>query len=151
MKIPYSMIKAQLGKTVPFAKHAGVEIVSLGDGVSEAKLAQTPTSINHLGTQHAGALYTLGETASGAAMAGALARKILKVKPVAASATIQYMKVAKGEIRAQAKTLKPSKSLLTELDTNGRTSFDISVSLRDEQDVEVALMTVNWHVKMRKS
>ncbi len=69
----YDVIREQISKTVPFARHAGVELVRIDDGVGEAELRQTETSVNHIGSQHAGALFTLGEAASGAAMAGALA------------------------------------------------------------------------------
>jgi acyl-coenzyme A thioesterase PaaI-like protein len=47
-----------------------------------------------LGTPHAGALFTLAETASGAAMAGGFAELILGLRPVAKESRIQYQKVA---------------------------------------------------------
>lgn len=143
----YEMIKAQLGQSVPFAAHAGVEILEIGDGVAEAAMAETATSVNHIGSQHAGALYTCGETASGAAMAGAFASVLMSVRPVAAKATIDYLKIAKGTITAKAKTAEAGEELLAKLEAEGKVAFDVGVSLTDEAGVEVATMTVAWHVK----
>ncbi len=143
----YEMIKTQLGHMVPFAKHAGVELLSIDDGVAEAQLEQTDSSINHLKSQHAGALFTLGETASGGAMAGALYSVLMSVKPVAANATIDYKRIAKGTIKAHAKTSRPSRDLLKELQDEGKVQFDVLVDLTDEESRTVAQMTVAWHVR----
>jgi len=79
--VTYDLIRQQLGKTVPFARHAGVEIEKIGKGYSVVHLPFRPEGLNHIGTQHAAALFALGETASGAAMAGAFAPILLEVRP----------------------------------------------------------------------
>lgn len=144
---PYDMIKAQLGQSVPFARHAGVVLTDVGEGEGAAELAQSETTVNHIGTQHAGALFTLGETASGAAMAGAFAPVILSVRPVAANASIAYKKVAKGLIKANARIEGSPDELLARLEAEGRVSFDVRVSLVNEAGEEVAEMTVAWNLK----
>ena len=68
---PYDMIKAQLGTIVPFQNYVGVELLELADGTASAQLEQRDETTNHIKTQHAGAMFTLGEAASGAAMAAA--------------------------------------------------------------------------------
>ena len=141
------MIKAQLGSAVPFARHAGVALGDVAAGEASAELPETATSINHIGTQHAGALFTLGETASGAAVAGAFADQILSLRPVAAEATIAYRKTAKGLITARAKVggdIDAHRSALAEA---GRVAFDVGVSMTDANGVEVAAMTVKWHLR----
>lgn len=142
----FDLIRAQMGATVPFAAHAGVELLEVGDGRGVARLAQTPTSINHIGSQHAGALFTLGETASGGAMAGVFAAQILSVRPIAGGADIRYVKVAKGAITATA-TVDGADDLRARLDADGKVAFDVAVTLTDESGAEVATMRVNWHVK----
>ena len=67
----FDLLREQLGKTVPFANHVGVEIVEVGEGTATARLDEQPHTRNHIGSQHAGALFTLAEAASGGAMAGA--------------------------------------------------------------------------------
>jgi len=69
----FDMIKAHMSKSVPFASHVGIEITKLDEDGAEAQLEQTENISNHIQTLHAGALFTLGESASGAALGGALA------------------------------------------------------------------------------
>lgn len=144
----YDVIKAQLGAAVPFAQHAGVVLTEVGDGTATARLEQTADTINHIGSQHAGALFTLGETVSGAAMAGAIAPVLMQARPLVPSATIAYSKVAKGTITATARTSEPGADLLERLRAEGRAAFEVTVSLANEEGAEVATMTVTWHVRL---
>lgn len=143
---PYDMIRESISQTVPFANHTGVELISIEDGVGETLLPAQDVTLNHIGSQHAGALFTLGEAASGAAMAGGFISVLMAVRPVAANASIRYIKVAKGPIRAFAKLSQPAADLLSELDEAGKVQFAVEVSMRDEAETEVATMQVDWHV-----
>ncbi|MEE2692018.1 MAG: DUF4442 domain-containing protein [Pseudomonadota bacterium] len=143
----FETIRAQLGEAVPFAKHAGVILKSVAAGEASAELPQTPASINHIGTQHAGALFTLGEAASGGAMAGAFADQLLGIRPVAAEASIAYKKIAKGTIAAHAHIAAPVDTLRVMLAETGRVGFDVDVSLFNNEGVEVATMKVKWDVR----
>jgi acyl-coenzyme A thioesterase PaaI-like protein len=143
----YDIVKAQLGTAVPFAAHTGVELVEVAPGKGVASLAQSDTSINHIGSQHAGALFTLGEAASGAAMAGTFADIMMIIRPVAAEANITYLKVAKGTITATARTVDTPETLTAALNHDNKVRFDVLVVLTDEAGTEVAKMTVAWHVR----
>lgn len=143
----FEMIRAQLAKTVPFATHVGVEIVEVANGKATARLQQTPTSVNHIASQHAGALFTLGEAASGAAMAGAFASRLATIRPVAGSAQIKYTRVAKGTITAKSAIDQDVDALTAKLDAESKIAFDIRVTMTDEAGEEVANMTVAWHLK----
>lgn len=144
---PFDVIREQLGRAVPFAVHAGVRLAHVGEGVARAELDQTPTSINHIGTQHAGALFTLGETASGGAMAGLFADRILSVRPIAGEASIRYTRLAKGMIAAEAQVVGARDALIATLEREKKVSFDVNVVLRDADDKDVATMRVSWTVK----
>src|SRR5262245_52594317 len=56
---------------VPFAHHARVDVLEIGEGTGRARMPDSPELRNHIQSLHAGALFTLGETASGSAMLGA--------------------------------------------------------------------------------
>jgi acyl-coenzyme A thioesterase PaaI-like protein len=144
---PYDMILKQLDSAVPFARHTGVTLLEIGDGTASAALDQSTETSNHIGSQHAGAMFTLGEAASGAAMAGALAPVILTLRPVAATAQIAYTKIAKGRLIARAKTSREGSELLKDLNANGKVAFDVSVDIQDAEGDTVVEMTVNWHVR----
>jgi acyl-coenzyme A thioesterase PaaI-like protein len=144
---PFDVIREQLGNAVPFARHAGVRLTHIEAGVARAEIDQTATSINHIGTQHAGALFTLGEAASGGSMAGLFADRILNVRPIAGEAQIRYTKLAKGRITAEAKVGGDAAAILSAFERDRRVVFDVSVAMRDEQGNEVATMQVSWTVK----
>lgn len=143
----YDFIRSQLGDSVPFARHAGVRLVEVGAGFGKAELDETAQSVNHIGSQHAGALFTLGEAASGAAMAGLFADRLLGVRPLATEATIAYRRIARGTIAATARVAEDTDGLRETLDRDGRVRFRIEVSLADAKGAEVATMTVEWDVK----
>ncbi|WP_156256091.1 DUF4442 domain-containing protein [Sandarakinorhabdus oryzae] len=140
------LIRDQLNRSVPFASHTGVAILSIGTGTAEAALEQSPTSINHIGSQHAGALFTLGEAASGAAMVGLFAARLGQVRPVTADAGIRYARIARGRITATARCDTPADALLERLDADGKVSFAVDVSMSDDSGRDVAAMQVTWHV-----
>jgi uncharacterized protein (TIGR00369 family) len=146
---PFDMIKEQLGAVVPFQNHVGVRLLDLSDGTASATLEQRKETSNHIQTQHAGAMFTLGEAASGAAMAGAMAPVIMTVRPVAKDARIAYVKIAKGTLTAHAKTSAPSADLLAELKSVGKVAFEVTIDIRDAEDDTVAEMAVTWHLSQR--
>lgn len=144
---PYDLIRAQLGESVPFARHAGVRLTLVASGEARAELDETAASVNHIGSQHAGALFTLGETASGAAMAGLFADRLLAIRPLATQATIAYRKVARGTIVAAARVAGDGAALRETLGRDGRVRFDVDVALIDAAGKEVAAMKVEWDVR----
>ncbi len=142
----HDLLRDQLDASVPFARHTGVRLVRVGDGEAVAVLPDEPFTKNHVGSQHAGALFTLAEAASGAAMAGALAPMILEVRPLVRTARATYRKLAKGEITATATTGRPADELRVALERDGRVEFEVAVTMRDALDVEVATLDVEWVV-----
>lgn len=144
---PFDMIRVQLGESVPFARHVGVRLTEIVDGAATAELDETPTSVNHIGSQHAGALFTLGETASGAAMAGLFSDRLLAIRPVTTQSSISYVKIAKGKIVAKARVDGDGAALKTALDRDGRVRFNVAVTLENGASAHVASMTVEWDVK----
>ena len=144
---PFEMIKSHLSAAVPFANTVGVTLSEIGPGHASASLAQRKETSNHIDTQHAGAMFTLGEAVSGAALAGALAPEILTLRPVAAGAQIEYVKIAKGTLTATATTARPAEALLAELKDVGKVAFDVTVEICDADGDAVARMRVSWHVR----
>ncbi|KIN64924.1 hypothetical protein Z946_3819 [Sulfitobacter noctilucicola] len=147
---PYDMIKANLDTAVPFANHVGVRLLELGDGTASATLDQRDEVSNHINSVHAGAMFTLGEAASGAAMAGALAPVILDMRPVAAVANIAFKKIAIGTLTAYAKTSQDGASLMQTIADDGKVAFDVTVDVQDASGDTVVEMAVNWHVSARR-
>lgn len=133
--------------TVPYAAHTGVELVEVKPGEARARLDQREEVSNHIGTMHAGALFTLGETASGGAMVGTFADRLDQIRPVASGASIQYSRLARGALTATARCAEPAEALRARLDADGKVAFDVAVDIQDAEGQSVAGMTVAWHVR----
>jgi uncharacterized protein (TIGR00369 family) len=140
------LILEHLKQAVPFANHVGIELLSMEEGKGEARLQERPHGLNHVATHHAGALFTLAEAASGAAMAGTFAPVLTTVRPVAANASIRYLRPARGTITAAAQVDGTVDDLLARLKDAGKVQFRVSVVLRNEDLKEVASMDVDWNV-----
>lgn len=143
------MIVAGLNAQVPFAAHAGVTIRKAGLEGGEAVLAVERAQTNHIGSVHAGALFTLGEAASGAAMAGAFADMLAGIRPVAAEANIRYLAIAKGDVAAKARIASSTAEVRETLEREGKARFAIDVELADGAGKQVAQMKVDWHLSRR--
>ena len=143
----YEMIRDHMDKSVPFATVTGVELVEVSPERGVARLAKRPEVENHIQTMHAGAMFTLGEAASGAALGGVLGDQLMAARPVAADASIKYLKTGKTDLTATATANSDAETIRKELADVGKVVFDIKVAITDAEDVTVAEMMVNWHVK----
>jgi uncharacterized protein (TIGR00369 family) len=146
----FDAIAAGMTQAVPFAGHLGLEITSVGEGEATVRLPDRTELTNHVGSQHAGALFTVAETASGAAFVGAFAERLGEVTPLARSAEIAYEKIAKGPIEATAKLGVEKDEALATLDADGKVEFPCEVQLTDESGLRVATATVHWHVRLNQ-
>jgi len=142
----YDIIRRRLAEIIPLNKLLGVEIVSIGDGVAEARLPYRPEVTNHIESMHATAIFGLAEAASGYAMSGAFAPVILQIRPVAASAHVKFSKIARTDLTARARTAQSSQELRAKLAAAGRVTFDVVVTVHDAAGADVGQVTVVWHV-----
>ena len=143
----FEALRAGLSQAIPLNQHLGLEVVEIADGRGVVRLPDDERLRNHVGSQHAGGLFSAGEAASGGAFVGAFAEHMGNLTPLARSAQIEYLKLAKGPITATATLAGGREPLLEQLEADGRVQFPVEVELNDEQGVEVARMTVDWHVR----
>lgn len=146
----YDRIKQQMMDTLPFVRLLGISIDDIGAGTSRVSLPDDPKLHNHLGTQHAGALFTLAETASGAAMAGGFAELILGLRPVAKSSRIEYQKVARGATRAEGRVPGDLAALKAQLAQDGKVAFPVAVDIFDSEGTLAAQVTVDWYLSQKR-
>ena len=146
--IDFDAIAAGMTQAVPFAGHLGLEITKVAEGEATVVLPERQELTNHVGSQHAGALFTAAEAASGAAFVGAFLERMAEVTPLARSAEISYEKIAKGPIEANAKLGVPAAEALATLDAEGKVVFPCEIELTDSSGQRVATATVRWHVRL---
>ena len=146
----YDRIKQQMMDTLPFVRLLGISIDDIGAGTSKVSLPDDPKLHNHLGTQHAGALFTLAETASGAAMAGGFAELILGLRPVAKESRIAYQKLARGATRAEGRVPGDLAALKAQLAQDGKVAFPVAVDIFDAEGTLAAQVTVDWYLSQKR-
>lgn len=144
----YAALAGGMQQAIPFNAHLGLEVVEIGPGLGVVRLPANPGLLNHVGSQHAGGLFSAGEAASGGAFVGAFAEKMGEITPLAQSANIEYRKIARGVITATGR-LEDADAHVAELEAEGITRFPVAVELTDGEGEVVAEMTVQWHVKKK--
>jgi acyl-CoA thioesterase len=90
-------------KNAQFALHCVMETLSIGDGEASVRM-EVDGKLNALDTVHGGAIFSLADQAF------ALAANSTGVPQVALSASISYLKPAKGALIAKAKKVGENKS-----------------------------------------
>ncbi|WP_338846112.1 YiiD C-terminal domain-containing protein [Massilia sp. W12] len=148
--IVYQQIAQHMMSSLPFAQLLGIRIDAIGPGTAETSMPDDAKLHNHIGTQHAGALFTLAETASGAAMAGGFAELIMQLRPLAKQATIRYQKVAQGGTLARAKVEGDLAALKAQLHAERKLAFPVQVDIFDSAGVQVCQMQVDWHLSFKE-
>jgi acyl-coenzyme A thioesterase PaaI-like protein len=146
--VDYTAVAAGLSQAIPFNVHLGVETTSVAPDSGSVRLPDDAKLRNHVGSQHAGALFAAGEAASGAAFVGAFLDIMGEITPLAESAQISYRKLARGEITATASFGEDAQALKAKLREDGRVRFPVGVQMTDAEGNLVAEMTVAWYVRL---
>lgn len=151
MTIDVAAVAAGMTAMVPFARTLGIEfedVAAEGDGLRAVlRLPDVPAHHNHVGGPHAGAVFTLGETASGAIVLAGFGGAMDRATPLAVSADIAYRKLAMGPVRATARLTRPVAAILAELDGGTRPEFSVGVQIATEDGTVTAEMTVVWTLR----
>jgi acyl-coenzyme A thioesterase PaaI-like protein len=140
-------IRAGLEQAVPFNQHLGlvIEDVALGRGV--VRLPDDERLRNHTGSQHASALFAVGQAASAAAIAVAFVDQLPDLDLLPQDSHITYNKISRGPIVATGVLGADPEALLEELGRAGCVEFTVDVSLVDGAKDTVAQLTVRWLVR----
>jgi acyl-coenzyme A thioesterase PaaI-like protein len=152
MDIDPEQIAAGMIAAVPFARTLGFEFVevapdSTGGVRAVVRLPDSPDTHNHVGGPHAGAMFTLGETASGAVVLAAFGHLLDRAVPLAVRADIAYRRLAMGPVLATARLGRPADEVAAELAAGTRPEFPVSVEISTEDGVTTAQLTVVWTLR----
>jgi uncharacterized protein (TIGR00369 family) len=135
-----------LPSLVPFINTVGMNIDEIKPGHAVATLPSRPEVHNHIGTCHAGAVYSLGESASGGVVLSIFADLLPKAFIALKTATVKHTKAAPGDVVATATLVGDAKETRAAYDTTGKADFDVDVALT-VGDVEVAHVVYTWAVR----
>lgn len=145
----YEALRGGMEVAVPYNTHLGLQVVEIADGRAVVRLLDDERLRNHTGSQHAGALFSAGEAASGGAFVGAFAEIIADLEPLAVSADISYSAIALGPIDAIGTLAEDGETLRSRLAADGSVRFAVGVKLVNGAADTVAEMTVQWDVRRR--
>jgi acyl-coenzyme A thioesterase PaaI-like protein len=136
-----------MAATVPMARTLNLEFVETTAERAVVRLPDQPDFHNHVGGPHAGAMFTLAESASGAIVLGAFGDQLSRAVPLAVTAEIGYKKLAMGPVTATATLGRPITEVVADLDAGERPEFPVNVSIQREDGAVTGEMTIIWTLR----
>lgn len=136
-----------LAATVPMVRTLNLEFVETSPERAVLRLPDQSDFHNHVGGPHAGAMFTLAESASGAVVLAAFGDQLGRAVPLAVRAGIGYKKLAKGPVTATATLGRPAAEVVAELDAGERPEFPVNVAITREDGAVTGEMSIVWTLR----
>ncbi|GAB3950991.1 DUF4442 domain-containing protein [Streptomyces sparsus] len=136
-----------MAATVPMARTLNLEFVETSPDRAVVRLPDQADFHNHVGGPHAGAMFTLGESASGAIVLAAFGDQLSRAVPLAVSAEIGYRKLAMGPVTATAELGRPAAEVVAQLDAGERPEFPVNVAITREDGAVTGEMVIVWTLR----
>ncbi|MFE3498048.1 DUF4442 domain-containing protein [Streptomyces sp. NPDC059175] len=136
-----------LAATVPMARTLNLEFLETSAERAVVRLPDQADYHNHVGGPHAGAMFTLAESASGAIVIAAFGDQLSRAVPLAVEAEIAYKKLAMGVVTATATLGRPVADVVAELDEGKRPEFPVTIAITREDGAVTGEMTVVWTLR----
>ena len=143
----YQALADALTAAVPLVATIGMQYVDISPTQAVVRLPDRADLHNHVGGPHAGIMFALGETASGAVVLANFMDLMDRVTPLAAAADIRYLAVAKGEVTAAARVAADRATILAELDEGKTPKFTVAVTITDESGTTTGEMNIRWALR----
>lgn len=143
------LARRTLNKGVPFARLCGTKLYVMDSEQSRVSLQPRSELMNDAGGWQDGVVFTLAETASGAAMTSVLLPVILKCRPVVSHADFTMLVDSNSALYATARVSESAKTLLKQLEVERKIEFSVNVDVWEhETSRKIAVMNALWHVKL---
>ncbi|MGK5627503.1 DUF4442 domain-containing protein [Streptomyces sp. URMC 123] len=133
--------------TVPMARTLNLDFVETTPERAVVRLPDQPDYHNHVGGPHAGAMFTLAESASGAIVMAAFGDQLSRAVPLAVRAEIGYKKLAMGPVTATATLGRPIADVVAELDAGRRPEFPVAIAITREDGAVTGEMSIVWTLR----
>ena len=144
---PQHSVGELLTATVPMVSTLSLEYIETSAERAVVVLPDQSEYHNHLGGPHAGAMFTLAESASGAIVLAAFADELSRAVPLPVHAEIDFKKVAKGPVTATAELGRPTADVVAELEAGERPEFPVRIAITREDGAVTGEMTVVWTLR----
>ncbi|WP_432585638.1 DUF4442 domain-containing protein [Streptomyces sp. HD1123-B1] len=140
-------IGEMLAATVPMVRTLNLEIVEATAESAVLRLPDQSDFHNHVGGPHAGAMFTLAESASGAIVIAAFGDQLGRAVPLAVRSEIAFKKLAMGPVTATARLGRPVADVIAELDAGERPEFPVNVEITREDGAVTGEMSITWTLR----
>jgi len=147
----FEAVEKGMPTLVPMVGTLNLEFQQLDERTAVMRLPDQQPYHNHIGGPHAGAMFTLGESASGALVLGNFADHLGAVTPLAVEANISYKKIAMGPVLATAVMTRSVAEILAEMEGGTRPEFRVDITIATEDGTVTGEMHVLWTLKRNKS
>jgi uncharacterized protein (TIGR00369 family) len=151
MPIDLADVREGLSNTVPMIATLGITFEDLSYDRAVLVLPDAVEYHNHIGGLHAGAMFTLAESATAAIIFANFGDIPDVVTPLAMEATIRYLKVAMGPVTAVA-TMETSRDEILQTIAEGRRpEFTIAIELSTGAGADrlvTGAMSVLWTLRL---
>lgn len=147
MAMDPEIVKSSFPQIVPMVGTLALEFTDLQSDRAVMVLPDQAPYHNHVAGPHAGAMFTLGESASGALVFVNFGDRMGDATPLAVEATIRYLKFAKGPVTATAVMNRDPADIIAELDAGKRPEFAVDIAIATEDGTQTGAMTVLWTLK----
>lgn len=140
-------IGEMLAATVPMVRTLKLEYLETTPEKAVLFLPDQDEYRNHVGGPHAGAMFTLGESASGAVVLAAFGDQLPRAVPLPVHAEISFKKIALGPVTATATLGRPVADIVAELDEGRRPEFPVAVAIQRADGAVTGEMTITWTLR----
>ncbi|WP_326696367.1 DUF4442 domain-containing protein [Streptomyces sp. NBC_01754] len=147
MSTEETTVGEMLTASVPMVRTLGIEYLETTAEHAVLSLPDRPEYQNHVGGPHAGAMFTLAESASGAVVLAAFGDQLARAVPLPVSTQMSFKKVARGPLTASATLGRPVADVIAELDAGTRPEFPVAVEIRREDGAVTSEMSVVWTLR----
>lgn len=144
---PLPSVGEMLSAAVPMVRTLNLEFGEVGPERAVVSLPDQRPFHNHVGGPHAGAMFTLAESASGAVVMAAFGDQLSRAVPLAVRAEIGYGKLAMGRVTATARLGRPVAEVVAELDAGRRPEFPVQVAVSREDGAQTGEMSIIWTLR----
>lgn len=141
------VVKQSFPTAVPMVGTLSLEFLDLTPTTAVMRLPDQREYHNHLAGPHAGAMFTLGESASGAIVLANFGDRLAEAVPLAVEARIRYLKLAMGAVTASATMNRDPAEVTAELAAGKRPEFAVDIEFTTQDGTKTGEMTVLWTLK----
>lgn len=153
MPMDPEVVRAHYLSLVPMPATLGIAFVDLDLHRCVMTLPDEPAYRNHVGGPHAGAMWTLAESASGALVMARFGDLLEEVTPFPTESTIRFLKVARGPVTAVATIGEAADAAVDTLRSGQRPEFPVVVELstgEGDERLVTGEMTVTWTLALNR-